>query len=405
MKDDYNLHLSLATCITGEKDIFLYNVRGIKVEDMDISQGFYFVRQNKGKIAKISQHSDIKPDKGEELLFRIRKSKNKNYSIESPICKKMENNKKCISNLNNKLWYILKSSSNKNRSNNIENYILNKYDIIKIGDSKYEIIEKNIEEKDNNEENDYDDNNINYLDLNDQYNISKNNKSESIFNITKIKKADYKNENENNLCRICLDGSSSIENPKLILCNCHDFIHYQCLKAWIKTKLIKRENSKKTVNSYILKKFNCEVCLNPYPLKFEIPEIKKQYYLIDLPILIGQNYIILESLGIFLDNNEIKMIHIVKLTDEYITIGRKEYSDIMDNNYHISKEHAVIKYNKKNGDVILENRSQNFDTLVLVKKPIIIKEKEIDLQIGKTIITANLINNKLINTYPFSYLQ
>ena len=84
----------------------------------------------------------------------------------------------------------------------------------------------------------------------------------------------------------------------------------------------------------------------------------------------------IESLGIFLDNNEIKMIHIVKLTDDNITIGRKEYCDILDNNYHISKEHAEIKYNKKNNDVILEYKNQNFDTLVLVKKPIIIKKKE-----------------------------
>lgn len=385
-KEENYLHLSLATYFSINNDKNEYMVNGIKMENKCITKGYYFVRDNNYKIKKLSQHSEINEKNGEKLLFRVRKSKNNHFAIESPISKIFDKNKTSVNSLNDKLWYILKSNTNKN--NNTEKYVLNKNDIIKLGEAKYEIIEKNIENKNKN------DDTINYLDLNDQYNISKNNKSESIFNITTIKNVDYSNKNKNNLCRICFDGGSSLDNPKIVICNCHDYIHYECLKAWIKTKITTKENLKKTVLSYIIKKFNCDVCLKPYPLKFKISGVDREYSLVNLLLPIGSNYIVLESLGMFLNGNNLgKIIHIVKLTDEYAIIGRKDTCDIIDLNRQISREHAAIKFNEKNGDVILENRSKTFDTLILVKKPIIIKEKEIDLQTDKTIINAKLLNN------------
>ena len=145
-EDKYGVHLLLATCLTNNINTFTYNIRGYKLEEMFIDEGLYFLRNNNYKIRTISQHSEIQTEKGEELLFRIRKSKNKNFTIQNPICN-IEKSKKGISNLSNKLWYKL---SNKNTDNNIEDYILNKNDIIQFGESKYEIIEKNIEEKDKN---------------------------------------------------------------------------------------------------------------------------------------------------------------------------------------------------------------------------------------------------------------
>ena len=150
--------------------------------------------------------------------------------------------------------------------------------------------------------------------------------------------------------------------------------------------------------TYIIKKFNCEVCLKTYPSKFKISEINKEYSLIDLDFPIGYNYIVLESLGFILgdnNNNTLKLIHVVKLTEDKIFIGRKDNCDIVDIGQNVSREHATIKYN--NGDVILENLSKTFNTLVLVKKSIVIKEQKIDLQVGRTLITANLVNNKYNN--------
>lgn len=301
----------------------------------------------------------------------------------NPINKNMEKTNNNIINLKNKLWYVIKSEPNINNCNNIDDYILNKNDIIRFGNSTYEVIEKNIENINNNEK-------IEQNKKRNHYNISQLNKSsQSIYKIEEIKNCDYSNQTKNKQCRICFDDESSVNNPKLCLCNCKDYIHYECLKHWIKTKIQKRTNAKKTVLTYGLQKFNCDVCLKHYPFKFKITGLDIIYSLIDLELPFGENYIVLESLWASNDYNQ-KVFHIVKLIDEVITIGRKDYCDIFDPSSFVSREHAVIKYNNKNGDVILENKNEKYDTLVLVKNEVIIKEKKIDFQVGRTLISAYL---------------
>ena len=60
------------------------------------------------------------------------------------------------------------------------------------------------------------------------------------------------------------------ENPLVDLCKCTGgikYTHYICLKYWMQTKLSKKENEKKTVTSYNIKSFNCEICKTPFPCK------------------------------------------------------------------------------------------------------------------------------------------
>ena len=76
---------------------------------------------------------------------------------------------------------------------------------------------------------------------------------------------------------------------------------------------------------------------------------------------------------------------------DYIFIGRDNENDLIENESSISRKQAIIKYNKENGNIILENRSTKYGTLVLVKNPIQILEKKIQLQVGRTIIEANLM--------------
>ena len=85
----------------------------------------------------------------------------------------------------------------------------------------------------------------------------------------------------------------------------------------------------------------------------------------------------MESLDFIKDNNNIKTLYIVQLIDEEITIGRQIYNDIIDNDISISRKHAVMRYNKKNGNLFLENKSEKFGTLVLVRGNIKIKEGKI----------------------------
>ena len=68
--------------------------------------------------------------------------------------------------------------------------------------------------------------------------------------------------------------------------------------------------------------FNCEVCFSPYLLRFRIPEFNKIYELIDLTRPSELDYIILESLDYIKDNANLKTVHIVKLNEDEIHIGR-----------------------------------------------------------------------------------
>ena len=192
----------------------------------------------------------------------------------------------------------------------------------------------------------------------------------------------------NEKCRICFDIQSTKENPKLRLCSCKDCIHFECLKRYINTKIEIQENLKGTVKTYICQKFNCDVCLEPYPLRFKILEYNKIYTLIDYNIGPEINHIVLESLDYIKDGTNLKIVHVVQLIDDKIYIGRSTENDILDFDISVSRKHAVLKYNRENGNLTIENRSEKFGTLVLIKGNIKIKEKKICFQVGNSFITA-----------------
>ena len=202
-------------------------------------------------------------------------------------------------------------------------------------------------------------------------------------------------ENEYNKCWLCFNSDSDINNPLISLCNCHNFIHYKCLKMYLSSKIIITENLKRTVTTYRCEKFNCDICNKPYHLRFRIPEFDKIYELIDLTLPEGTDYIGLESLDYIKDNNNIKTLHIVKLEDQEITIGKQESNDIIHYDISESTDYAVLRYNKSNGNLFLENKSEKFDTLVLVRGNIKIKEEKTFFQIGNTKISMKLTASKL----------
>ena len=102
------------------------------------------------------------------------------------------------------------------------------------------------------------------------------------------------------------------------------------------------------------------MCLKPYHLRFRIPEFDKTYELIDLNLPEETDYFCLESLNYIKDNNNNnKTVQIVQLNDEEINIGRNNFNDIIDNDLSVSREHAVLKYNKDNRTLFLENKMEN----------------------------------------------
>jgi hypothetical protein len=142
------------------------------------------------------------------------------------------------------------------------------------------------------------------------------------------------------------------------LCNCKGYLnyaHFDCIKQWIKTKIIIKENYKKTVKTYYIPKFNCEICKVPFPYKFRLKNKNKIYELIDIERP-SCNYIILESLLHIKENNENnKFIHVINLKNEDdIIIGRSNEVDIKINDISVSRFHAKLKFNfeKKSLEII-----------------------------------------------------
>jgi len=84
----------------------------------------------------------------------------------------------------------------------------------------------------------------------------------------------------------------------------------------------------------------------------------------------------------------------VQLTDEEINIGRNNYNDIIDFDISVSREHAVLKYDKFNKHLFLENKGGKFGTLVLVRRNIKINEEKTFFQISNTHISMELSNEK-----------
>jgi len=406
MTEKQSLNLKIKTKEKSKTNgLFDYNPnsRRIKIIEQTIpDDNAYIIKQNNNNTYKvISKQSEFNSNGNNQILFHLRKSfKNNCYEMINPIikCNQIDKHSEYIEELNNKFWYVIRSKTPIQEEND-EDYVLNENDIIKLGEKKYEVTKIRINKADNNYEPSRDD---------DNYNISGiNKKAGSIFKFD-IKKDKYKVESlenkdcekEGEQCWICLqDSSTSIDNPLISICKCKDkFVHYLCLKHYLQTKIKIRENFKGTVSTYCCNKFNCDMCLTPYPTRFKISEFNKEYELIDLNLPEELDYMILESLDFVKEKDDkkenIKRIHVIQLKDDEIYIGRNGMNDVIDEDLTVSRNHAILRYNRAEGEVVLENRSETYGTLVLIKGNIKMKKKNINLQIGNSFITANLKPNE-----------
>lgn len=273
----------------------------------------------------------------------------------------------------------------------------------KIDQSLSEIKEENEYVNKNEEDSNDNQKDINLINLENE--IKKDIKEDNIINNDsdcEDEKEDEEDEDTLDRCRICLDNFSSVDNPKLCLCSCKDYVHYECLKAYLNTRVEIHENEKNTVKTYKCNKFNCEVCLMPYPLRFRIPEINRTYDLIDFNLPPELDYVVLESLDFIKEHDNLKIIHVVQLNENEFYIGRYDTNDIIDSDVSVSRNHAVLHYNRERGRLYLVNRSEKFGTLVLIKGDIRMKEKPINLQSGRTFITAKLDRETDNECFDFS---
>ena len=184
------------------------------------------------------------------------------------------------------------------------------------------------------------------------------------------------------------------------LCNCKGYLnyaHFDCIKRWIKTKIILKENYKKTVKTYYIPKFNCEICKVPFPYKFRLKNKNKIYELIDIERP-SCNYIILESLLHIKENNENnKFIHVINLKNEDdIIIGRSNEVDIKINDISVSRFHAKLKFNFEKKSLEIIDLKSKFGTLILIKNNFELNFGDnLMFQIGRTIFKTEVIKKEI----------
>ena len=379
-------------CKTWEKDtngLFDYysketsNFKSSIYEDMELIRNGHEVKEVKTGILIDEKEDNI------ETLFNIKKQ-DKEFIIENNIEINMEQTEENINKINNKLWYVVHQKNKR--------YYLLKNDIIKLGRIKYLITEESINSGDIKYE-------LSFPDLDTTSNINKQNLHiGNPFNLVKEVKClseEEKNLEEKILCKFCYaEEADPFNNPMIHLCNCKGYLnyaHFNCIKYWMSTKIIKKENDKKTVMNYFLPQFNCEICKVPFPFKFRLNKNKNKIYeLIDIERP-NCNYIILESLNQKKENNENhKFIHVIKLINEDdITIGRANNADIKINDISVSRLHAKLNFNFDQKCVQIIDLKSKFGSLVLIKDKIELKSGEcLIAQVGRTLFGTNIIKNK-----------
>ena len=391
------LHLNSKTWLKDSNGLFDYESKQTKNLKAFIGESICITRKG----YDLNSSKKISQIKNEETLLNIIKSKDLIYNIDNNVPIKIEPTEKNVSYLNNKIWYIINNEPNLNNqiTNNHfhsinKDFYITKNDIIKLGRIKYIINEVNIYNNGQKSEN---------LNLNEEGNnfINElNSKIDSPFEmIYKAKclndESEINNE-EKQLCKICYSEEiDTINNPMVHLCNCKgglNYAHFECVKQWMKTKLIQIDNNKKTVKSYYIPSFNCEICKTPYPFRFKINNSDKIFDLIDIERPVDTHYIILESLNQIKENCNNKSIHVISLiNNEDILIGRGHDVDVRIKDISVSRYHCKLKYNINNKTLLIKDLKSKFGTLVLVKTHFEIKEP-IQIQIGRTYIRGSLIS-------------
>ena len=140
------LHLSSRTWLKDSNGLFDYESKQTKNLKAFIGESICITRRGHD----LNSAKNIYAQKNEETLFNIIKTQDSIYKIENKIHHNLVPTEKNISNLNNKIWYIvnqenIQNTQVNNHFHNInKNYYISKNDIIKLGRVKYIINEVNI---------------------------------------------------------------------------------------------------------------------------------------------------------------------------------------------------------------------------------------------------------------------
>ena len=203
--------------------------------------------------------------------------------------------------------------------------------------------------------------------------IHKNN-----YNLDEIK-TKFGGSLEKNICRLCYQEESTIQDPLLSPCKCSGsmkYIHYSCLKKSIQQKIqIRNEDN---CDLYFFKSYCCEICLETYP-KY-ITYKTNLYNLVDIDTSKYIDYVLASIIYYTnLNNSDKKQLtylgYLIFKIDEQneLKIGRNQNNHIVLKDISISRNHCVIK--RENNHLKIKDVNSKFGTLLYVKN---FKKIEID---------------------------
>ena len=372
------LHLNVR--IFESYDSKINNIKSLKkTNNIFITDSKYlYINKYDYNIVQYPKHSDF--DELKETIFCQVEFDNNKFKLISPIKKDNSPSKHNITILKNKLWYTINRYKTKNKNekeikednenNENEDYYICENDIIKLGNIMYIVRKIHIQNNNKEEEQKNNDKNNNIYDI---HNINKR--------MTNIKfHTSYEIDNFDNsyFCKHIINDKNK------------------------KEKIINYENSNKNaqkVKKYIFKIRKCKECNKVYPLRYKSTENNEIIDFTKIEEPIDKDYMILESFEEIEDDSDIPYktnIYIIELTEEEqeIKIGRLEGNDLIDSNLSISRNHAILIYNKKEGKILLKNLSDK-GTFILIKNELTISDKkEIYLQVGKAHLKAKIIGKE-----------
>lgn len=173
---------------------------------------------------------------------------------------------------------------------------------------------------------------------------------------------------DTNMCRICLGNDSEDNNPIINVCKCHGsvgYIHLNCLKTWLDSKLITKVYAFLIVHSF--KDLKCEICNQILPERIVINN--EITYLIDLKLPNEDDYIILETLSS--EKKDVKFLYIIHMPKRTkLLMGRSQDCDIRMTDISISRVHSFLE--NKEGEFYLKDNNSKFGTLLKLQTDMLI---------------------------------
>ena len=261
-----------------------------------------------------------------------------------------------------RLWLVVKGCKNRTKNG----YKLNKGDWIKLGRVQLKVQKISLRSEENLS--------------NSIPNFFEGFERDEI-DFVKPESENHEEKTENSPCRICLNDNFTELDPLICPCKCSGsmkFIHLNCLKEWLKSKVSSRVSEKGM--SIYLKDLSCEICNSSLPPFIVYQE--KQISLMNLNYPTG-NYIVLEEYKP--DKKQKHGFHIITLDEgTHGMVGRGHDCDLKISDISVSRKHCKIKFH--NSEFFIEDTKSKFGTLARICSGFQVKKNtNVMIQIGRTI--------------------